>query len=236
MPCENYREALTEAAAADSAPSRELRLHLDACASCRAAFAQERLLFSSIDSGLRSAANAEVPASLIPRVRTRLNEQRTANRPWVPVGATMAAVAAILMIVIVRGTERERPAKARPESFAASNAPLANVPVLPDVISRSASSSHAARRETIQRGQRASFTRPTLDAEILVPAGQKEAVDALLAGLKEGTVQGSPLVADKIGLPLEDLQVLPLAILPIEIKPLADASEESSPEKRETTR
>jgi hypothetical protein len=49
-------------------------------------------------------------------------------------------------------------------------------------------------------------------------------------------VKGSTLVADKIGQPLEGLQVVPLAIDPIEIKPLAEPSEESSSEKNEPTR
>ena len=80
MPCENYREALTEAAAADAVPSGELRSHLDACASCRVAFTEEQQLFAAIDTGVRASANAEVPASLLPRVRVQLNEQSVPER------------------------------------------------------------------------------------------------------------------------------------------------------------
>src|SRR5277367_1821229 len=77
MPCENYREALTEAAAADAVPSGELRSHLDACASCRTAFTEEQQLFAAIDTGLRASANSDVPATFLPRVRANLENTST---------------------------------------------------------------------------------------------------------------------------------------------------------------
>src|SRR5260370_12377511 len=73
MPCKHYKEALIEAAASGAEPQGELRAHLDACLDCRAAFKQEQSLFASIDAGLHVAANAEMPASLLPRVRARLD-------------------------------------------------------------------------------------------------------------------------------------------------------------------
>jgi hypothetical protein len=236
MPCENYREALIEAAAEHSALPGELRAHLDVCPSCRATFTEEQQLFTAIDTGLHVTANAEVPTSLLPRVRSRLNEQRFASRLWVPISATITAVAVIVMIAIIRGADRVSPEKTPSVSSVASNTPPERVPVLPDETSLSASSNRAAGRETTQQARHASVTRRAIDAAVLVPSGQKEAVDALLVELERGTVKGSTLVADKIGQPLEDLQVLPLAIPPIEIKPLANASEESSTEKRESTR
>ncbi len=69
MLCKHYKVALIEAAASSAQPQGDLRAHLEACASCRAAFEQEQSLFASIDAGLHVAANAEVPASLLPRVR-----------------------------------------------------------------------------------------------------------------------------------------------------------------------
>ncbi len=236
MPCENYREALIEAAAADTQPSRELRSHLDACASCRASFAEEMQLFAAIDSSLHTAANEDVPASLLPRVRMRLSEQRVANRLWLPIVATIAAAAAIVTIAIARWPERENLARTAPVSSVASNTPPARVPVLQDVTSLSAPSGHATGRKTVPQSRRISVPQPALDTVVLVPSGQKEAVDALLLGLRKGTVKSSILVADKDVQPPQELQVSPLAIPPMEIKPLADPSEESSSEKRETSR
>ena len=67
MPCQHYKDALIEVAASGSAPQGELRVHLDECASCRAAFAEEQSFFAAIDSGVRAAANIDVPPSLLPR-------------------------------------------------------------------------------------------------------------------------------------------------------------------------
>ena len=106
MPCENYREALIEAAATGAAPSRELRLHMDACASCSAAFAEELQLFVAIDSGVRATANSEVPASLLPRVRARLNEHPATRRFWIPAWAAVAAVAALVFAASIASGDR----------------------------------------------------------------------------------------------------------------------------------
>jgi hypothetical protein len=236
MPCENYREALIEAAAADSAPSRELRSHLDVCPSCRSSFTEELQLFAAIDSSLHTAANLDVPVSLLPGVRIRLSEQRIAHRLWLPIVATITAAAVIVLIAIDRGLERENPVRTVPVSSVASNIPPARVPVLQDVTSSSAPNSHATERKAIPQGRRVGVRQPALDTVVLVPSGQKEAVDALLLGLQRGTVKSSILVADKDVQPPQELQVSPLAIPPMEIKPLADASEESSPGSGETTR
>jgi hypothetical protein len=236
MPCENYREALIEAAASDAAPSQELRSHLDACASCRASFTEEMQLFAAIDSGLHTAANEDVPASLLPGVRIRLSEQRVVHRHWLPIVATITAAAAILIIAIARGPERENLARTAPVSSVASNTAPARVPVLQDVTTLSAPSGHAIGRKAFQQGWRVGVPQPALDTVVLVPSGQKEAVDALLLGLRKGTVKSSILVADKDVHPPQELQVSPLAIPPMDIKPLADPSEESSPGSGETKR
>jgi hypothetical protein len=236
MPCENYREALIEAAAADAALSQELRSHLDACPSCRSSFTEELQLFAAIDSSLHTAVNEEVPASLLPGVRMRLSEQRIAHRLWLPIVATITAAAVIVIIAIARGPVRENPARTAPVSVVAGNTPPARVPVLQDVTSLSAPSSHATGRKAIPQSRRVSVRQPALDTVVLVPSGQKEAVDALLLGLQRGTVKSNILVADKDVQPPQELQVSPLAIPPMEIKPLADPSEESSPGSGETTR
>jgi anti-sigma factor RsiW len=59
-----------------------LRAHLAGCVACRTAFAQEQSLFSSMDESLRAAANAEVPASLLARVRGHLADGPLPRRSW----------------------------------------------------------------------------------------------------------------------------------------------------------
>jgi hypothetical protein len=93
---------LIEAVASGVQPQGELRAHLDACAACHATFAQELTLFSSIDAGLHVTANAEVPASLLPHVRARLDEAAATRRNWMPQWFALASAA--LMVLAFFGT------------------------------------------------------------------------------------------------------------------------------------
>jgi hypothetical protein len=97
MPCKHYKDALIETAASGAEPQGDLGAHLAGCADCRAAFEQERSLFASIDAGLHVAANAEVPASLLPCVRARLEEESAPRRSW---AANWLVVASAAVIVI----------------------------------------------------------------------------------------------------------------------------------------
>jgi hypothetical protein len=98
MPCQHYKDALIEAAASSAQAQGELRAHLDACVSCRAAFEQEQSLFASIDAGLHVAANADVPASLLPRVRARLDEEESAPRRIWATNWLVLASAAVMAV------------------------------------------------------------------------------------------------------------------------------------------
>jgi hypothetical protein len=101
MPCEDYREALIEAAAVDARLSPALRSHLDACAPCRAAFVEETQLFAAIDTGLRTAANAEVPPSFFSGVRASLPDDTASQRGWTPFLIFAAAAVAMVLTVLV---------------------------------------------------------------------------------------------------------------------------------------
>jgi hypothetical protein len=96
MPCQHYKDALMEAAASGAEPQGELRAHLDACLDCRAAFEQEQSLFASIDSGVRVSANTDVPASLLPRVRARLDEA-VAGHGWFTHWFALASATVLLV-------------------------------------------------------------------------------------------------------------------------------------------
>jgi hypothetical protein len=96
MPRKHYKDALIEAAASGAEPERELRAHLAGCADCRAAFEQERSLFASIDAGLHVTANAEVPGSLLARVRASLDEESAPRRIWATNWLVLASAAVVV--------------------------------------------------------------------------------------------------------------------------------------------
>src|SRR5216684_4414133 len=101
MPCKHYKDALIEAAASGAEPPGELRAHLAGCVDCRAALEQEQALFASIDAGLHVAANAEAPASLLPRVRARLDAEAAPQRRWIqPLIFAAASVALVLTVFL----------------------------------------------------------------------------------------------------------------------------------------
>jgi hypothetical protein len=97
MPCKHYKDALIEAAASGAEPEGDLRAHLAGCADCRAAIEQEQSLFTFIDAGLHVAANAEVPASLVPRVRARLEEVSVPRRIWATEWLVLASAAVLVV-------------------------------------------------------------------------------------------------------------------------------------------
>jgi hypothetical protein len=228
--CEDYRVSLIDAAAVGSAPSYELRSHLDACASCRAAFAEETQLFAAIDSGVCATANAEVPVALFPRVRAQLNDRAVAHRSWVPAFATLATIAALIVAVAFlrgfgRGASETNP---RMIVTAHNDSPI--------VVQTSPIT--AAPIETTSLPSKIRSVRPVGDASVvknehvavLIPSGQKQAIDAFLTSVRQGKVRADVLLAEKPRKPLEELQVSPLDILPITVNPLADVSAESQSE------
>jgi len=129
MPCKHYKDALIEAAASASQPLGDLRAHLADCAACRATFAQEQALFSSIDPGLHVIANAEVPSSLLPRVCARLNEEFAPRRIGVANWLVLASAAAmVLAFFVARAAWRAGPRQNLPANSARTNP---STPVFP---------------------------------------------------------------------------------------------------------
>lgn len=234
MSCENYREALTEAAATNAALSGELHSHLDGCASCRAAFAEERQLFAAVDTGLRADANAEVPASLLPRVRAKLNERSVPRRSWIPAFAAIAAAAALVIgIVFVRGVGRGTAEQDPQVSEAAHGVVQPETKTVPAAVPHVETSAPPSKGKP-HRPLRIGPVAPVEEVAVLIPAGQKQAIDALLASVQQGKVEANVLLAEKPKGTLEELQVSPLEILPIDMKPLADVSAESPSENGKT--
>jgi len=103
MFCDAYNKSLTEAAVAGKELTPALQKHLSECEFCRNAFAEEKSLFAAIDSVLYTAANTEVPATLIPRVHVALNNERGPqsrgfNFLWGIGGAAVTAVVVLSLL------------------------------------------------------------------------------------------------------------------------------------------
>ncbi|HTT34101.1 MAG TPA: hypothetical protein VMH48_10910 [Methylomirabilota bacterium] len=229
MPCERYKDALSEAAASGAVPHGELRAHLDACASCRAAFAQEQSLFSAIDSALHATVNTDVPPSLLPLVRANLDEAVATHSRWFvrwPVLTGAAVSVAVLFAVLI--LHQDNIARNSGNSVAGnSSAP----PTVPAETSNSQGSSlrpgpgGPPPRVSVAKNM---TRRPATNGrnavpEVLVPQDQ----EVLLASYAQqwGARKRAPLLAKNSDEPtVALLEVAPIQIDELNVKPLAEGN------------
>jgi hypothetical protein len=222
MPCENYREALTEAAATGSAPSHQLRSHLDACASCRTAFSEELQLFAAIDTGVRSAANAKVPTSFLPRIGARLEDAPVAQRRWMPFLIFAAASAAIVLTVIIAWRPRRavNSTQATP-TFSAASRETPGTPARREDSETSAVVATDGSQHILQR-RKSAATGPALSAqlEVVVPPEEREAFARFVASMREPNNDALTLVSSAPEKKDDPMSVAPLQIAVLEVRRL----------------
>jgi hypothetical protein len=222
MPCENYREALIEAAALDARLSAKLRSHLDACASCRAALVEERQLFAAVDTGLRTAANAQVPPSFFPGVRARLLDDSATQRGWRPFLIFAAAAVAILLTVFIAALPRHTindnqakrilsaPPREKPEASGRGEA--SGTPAMV-----ASSRSYRIRH---QRNARPVNAASLHEMDVLVPPEEREAFARFIGSQQERSDVVIAVVATAPDNKDKRLSVEPLEIAELEVKAL----------------
>jgi len=226
MLCKQFKDALVEAASSGTEPQGELCVHLAACVDCRTTFAREQALFSSIDSGLHVAANTEVPASLLPRVRARLVEEAAPKYRWFYVWSVLAASVALAMALLLI---RNGPHTAEPPLIATRQLPGSSSPseIVPSAGENSARPSVT---KAIHRNHhQALFPKSAVKIEqpqVLVPVGQERVIALLIQDLRRGEGAGEALAAYAREQQLQDLRISPLEVSPLEVKPLSDALQE----------
>jgi hypothetical protein len=97
MNCQQSQKGILDALAAGEAKlPGAVAAHQQDCAACQAYHESQVRLFRQLEDGLTAIANEEVPASLLPRVRARLDEEPPQRYAWMP-GWGMAAIAAVIL-------------------------------------------------------------------------------------------------------------------------------------------
>lgn len=225
MPCQHYKDALIEAAAGGAAAQGDLRVHLDACASCRAAFEQEQSLFVSIDAGLRVTASAEMPASLLPSVRARLDDVSVSRRVWVTnwlalASAALMAVAFFAVRAIWHTNVVQRPVETTGKISApqVTPSPRNQTPIAEPAMEKNSS---PEQQLAIARNHPAREAPGSIVPEVLVPRDQ----EILLAEYAEQwrLHNHAPLVAQDFDTTiLAPLRVAQIQIDELDVKLLAD--------------
>ena len=229
MPCEHYKDALIEAAATGTEPQGKLRAHVAECASCRKAFAQEQSLFAAIDDGLYTAANTEVPPSLLPRIRAGLDEVTFAHPRWSSSWFALAGAAVVAVVLFFAVTIRQNNLRIPPNQSAANQHAVS--PTVPSA--ESPLSARPSEKVDSSMPPRALAARNSVGPEetvnskstpeILVPRDQ----EILLASYAQQWSFGkhAPLVArdaDETSVVL--LEVVPIQIAELDVKPLAEGN------------
>jgi hypothetical protein len=228
MPCENFQDAIRRAVAGELELEPRLRLHLDVCEECSSAFELEKALFASIDSGIRAVANSEVPPSLLPNVRVRLQEERNAKPgliiSWPSLAGAAAAVCAFVLITTLWQSKTLRTADSQPgnSQTSASALPPRRNPGSPQELAPFKSAAWPSMLDdTVKIARPKNVEVITPESQVLVPKDQ----EALLANYaKELRLKKTGVVVAidfDIGEP-SALQVDPIQINPLDVKPLAD--------------
>src|SRR6267378_94945 len=117
MLCDEYKEALIEAAASGAALPNALREHMQACEHCAAMLTGERALFAAVDAGLHKAANAKVRPSFVPNVQATLATETVPTRNPIPAWGLVCATGAIALAVAFLGLPRGAHDKADTEAI-----------------------------------------------------------------------------------------------------------------------
>jgi len=230
MPCESFQDALIEAVASGAEPQGELRVHLQNCAACQAAFEQEQALFAGMDAGLRAVANAEVPPSLLPRVRAALDEMPAPGAAWSAKWFVLAGASAMLVVIFVAQTLWHTPIQKKPLETAANATQPSTAAGLPKIENPGALAAanpgsdvarvHAgAERVHLQHNVSGGEAQP----EVLVPRDQ----GILLARYAEEWAhrKGAPVLrADANESTLAPLEVAPIQIAELDVKLLAESN------------
>jgi hypothetical protein len=226
MNCAFRKAALIGLAALGAEPVSELRAHLLECQSCRAIFEHERNLFGSIDAGLRASAHVEVPASLLPQVRVRLNTQPvyTLLTSRLRTIALTIATAAVLLLSINSLRHRKHSQPPLPPSLRASPSVPAN-----DTLASSA-------QPAIAKSSNKVFHRPVglqqqpppvarSAPEIIVSPDQEVLLAHYADQLNRSRNTRAVVTAQSTSVEPQSLEVDLIQIAQLEVKPLAEMQE-----------
>jgi hypothetical protein len=223
MSCKHFKDALIEAAAGSAEPQGDLRAHLDACADCCAAFEQEQSLFASIDASLHVTASAQVPTSLLPRVRARLNLEATPQRSWFqPLVFAVASVALVFAVFLFARSHHSDPDNQTKQT---PQVPVNKLPAIngqdqhsvPGTQIVSSNGNHPQPRGHSTLLHPVTSSQP----EVLVPPDEREALARLVVAMRGRREMALALLTPATQTKTDPAGFEPLQINRLEVKPLA---------------
>jgi hypothetical protein len=231
MACERHRDALSDLAAGAVA-SPALEAHLASCEACRVEREELRRALAAADDELGNLLSAAPSPELAARIRTAVSGAPAASawRPgfWLAFGGATAALLVALGLLAQRKEQSVSTAVATQTQHAA-DAVEGPAPAVEPTTPATASTTPVAPAIAAVRSERVraavSFPSPgaprTLAAEpeVLVPAGEAEALLRFAAHLRQRSVTPRSLLVADLNAPLAestDVQIRPIEIVPLD--------------------
>lgn len=227
MNCKQCQERMLEAlVAGDVQVARELVAHQELCATCRQYYEVQSRLFRSMDAGLRAMAKEKVPPSLIPAVRSRLEQQPVPGRAWLP-SWSFALVASVALLVMgiryVRHRSESQPGFSEGASVTSPSAMNAETPALP-------SQKVATAAPHRQRKPASSANLPPTDSEaapeVIVLAEERQAFVRFVAELPEQRDVALALTRPASVVQDDPVEIALMQIDSLEVKPMESTARE----------
>jgi hypothetical protein len=247
MACERFKQAIIEEAIGPGA-NTELDAHLANCADCRDELARQGELQARIMSGVEALVGDAPSPGLLARIRLQIAAEKAPHAfPWMRWATAGLAACAVLVILYA---ERPRGPVSQPEVQmvkSPAQAPLQDSPAaLQNAQKTPAERLQVEAPRTVKPLQRAAPPRvvafkpgpegvlaaaaiktPAQGPEVIVPAGQREAVLRLVKALQSGRVDAASLMQ-----PAQTGDYALLKIAPIEVKPLVTEEVKEDPGKQ----
>jgi hypothetical protein len=221
MACKRYQGALSDLAAGGPAAA-EVEAHLQMCEGCRAELLALRQALTAVDQELARLRLAEPSSDLEARIRAAAAESVQAAPGWRSGWGLMLTAAAAALIVasvfVARRSPRHEPqatvvdrapAYETPRAMPAPETVVAGRPRRPQPVETPSPASSSTRTGRVR------------EPEVLVPAGEAEALVRLAASLRRRSVTPDSLLVADLTAPLAEAK-LP-EIRPLEIVPLDPA-------------
>lgn len=219
MFCESYRQTLKEAALSDERLPADVQAHLASCLSCRESFSEQKALFERIGGELQTRVNAEMPASLLPRVRREIAASLAARTWRVPLLAYVAsglAIGAIALSLAVR--TKVSSVKPEPSAGGASSA-ISSEPSASQEQSRSGQMLVKTSKKSHKPPQVALHAKP----EVLVSAGEQLGLQRYAASLRNAKAEAPAVIKGNAAPEIEPLQIASVDVKRLSIEPLEDS-------------
>jgi hypothetical protein len=226
MNCEGYQDKLIAAlASGESLLDGDVAAHLRVCAECGKFYEAQVHLFGAIDLRVRAMVNKTMPASLLPRVRARIEKTRAPRLVWRPAWSVVA-IAATILVVSLGFVRRSGPLR----DAGLIKAPTAAA-IRAETVSFAATPTEAASRAVKPRRRprnkaETRIDRPTEVPEVIVLAEEGEAFVRFVARIP---VDPQKAVALTRPAPLQQDLPVEIALLQIEklkVKLLEPTAEE----------